>query len=121
MKPESFHRLIICLPNLVYFILFHVSHRSCRSILIMYQYRWYPLLIKHGNGKPPMKKASIGKPPINGSFSIAMFHYRRVADFVVNRQVHTGRDTGLYGDHIQKPHPHVVTCRSSSCHGTYAF
>ena len=42
---------------------------------------WYPLVIKHGNGKSPMNvgfKTFILKSPINAPFSIAMFDYERV-------------------------------------------
>ena len=41
----------------------------------------YPLVISHSHGKSPFL---IGKPPINGSFSMAMLNYQRVIVWLVH-------------------------------------
>ena len=52
----------------------------------------YPPIIKHGSGKSPnWMEVLIGKSPINSTFSIAMFEYRRVTQISERRRIFSGQ------------------------------
>ena len=53
----------------------------------------YPPVIKNGNRNPLWKEVLIGKSPVNGPFSIAMFDYWRVCVWMKPKTIFQNRES----------------------------
>ena len=89
---KSLHLLAISTPS--YFMLLLIRRletahwqgesrsSSGKKFIRLWIRTWYPLVIKHGNGKSNVPvnglEVSMGKSSIDGGFSIAMFDYQTV-------------------------------------------